>query len=126
MRDAALPRTLRPARYIVEADGALRAAVGPGADANTFPGRTRQLSPAQFDALWRTLRQSGLLDADNPSRIEDPEAITRSPDRTTALVYVGFAGQRVTLRILLDRSAPGAIETERLIDRLAEWAWITD
>jgi hypothetical protein len=124
--EARLPRSLRPARYIVEPDGSLRAAIGPGADATTYPGRTRQLTPAQFDSLWRNVRQSGLLDPDNPSREDDPEVLTRSTDRTTALVYVGFEGRRITLRILMDRTSPGSVEAEKLIDRLAEWAWIKD
>src|SRR5262245_9284621 len=126
MREARIPRSLRPARYIVEPDGSLRAAVGPGADATTYPGRTRQLTPAQFDTLWRSVRTSGLLDPDNPARENDPEVLTRSSDRTTALIYVGFNDRRITLRVLLDRAGPGAVETEKLIDRLAEWAWIKD
>src|SRR5438105_14278814 len=39
-----LPRSLRPGRYIVEADGVLRAATGPGATTTTYPRRTRQLT----------------------------------------------------------------------------------
>jgi hypothetical protein len=119
-----LPRSLRPGRYIVEADGALRAALGPGAEATTFPAQTRQLSPRQVDLLWRLVRDSGLLDATNPGRIEGPDEALRSPDRTTALFYVAYAGQRVTVRTLLDRSGEDALAAERVVDRLAEWAWV--
>jgi hypothetical protein len=124
MEKAKLPRSLRAARYIVEADGVLRAAVGPGSEATTFPGQTRRLTPREFDGLWRMVRESGLLDAGSAWRVENPEEITRASDRTTALVYVSFEGRRTTLRLLLDRSGPEAVAAERVIDRLAEWAWM--
>lgn len=121
---ATLPRSLRPGRYIVEADGALRAALGPGAEATTYPPRTRQLSPRQVDLLWRLVRDSGLLDPTNPGRIEGPEEALRSPDRTMALFYVGYAGRRVMVRTLLDRSGEESLAAERVVDRLAELAWV--
>lgn len=124
MSKARLPRSLQPARYVVEADGVLRAAVGEDSQTTTFPGRTRQLTPREFDALWRLVRESGLLDAENAARVEGPDELTRAPDRTTAIVYVSFDGRRMTLRTLLDRTSPGAAEVERVIDRLAEWAWV--
>jgi hypothetical protein len=121
-----LPRSLRPARYIVEADAVLRVAEGEGAKTTTFPLRTRQLSSRQFDALWRQLRQSNLLAPGNPARIDAPEDAIRSPDRTVALIYTSYESQRVTLRVLLDRRSEDAIAAERLVDRLAELAWIRD
>ena len=124
MAGVKLPRSLRAARYIVEADGVLRAGLGPGAQATTYPGQTRRLTAREFDALWRMVRESGLLDSASAWRVDDPEGITRASDRTTALVYVGYEGKRTTLRMLLDRSGPEAVAAERLIDRLAEWAWV--
>lgn len=121
-----LPRSLRPARYIVEADGVLRVAEGEGAKTTTFPLETRQLSSRQFDALWRQLRQTNLLASGNPARIDAPEDAVRSPDRTVALIYTSYESQRVTLRVLLDRRSEDAIAAERLVDRLAELAWIRD
>src|SRR5262245_38039155 len=119
-----LPRSLRPARYIVEADGVLRAAVGAGSTTTTYPPQTRQLTARQMDSLWRQLRESNLLDPGNPSRIDAPEAVARAPDRTTALIFVGGDGRRVTLRVLLDRRTEDAVAAERLVDRLADLAWI--
>ncbi len=120
--DTQLPRSLRPARYIVEADGVLRSTQGQAA--SSFPPRTRQLTPREVDQLWRLLRDSGLLDEGNPARLTDPEGAVRSGDKTTAMVYVSFEGRRTTLRVLLDRSSPDAIEAERLVDRLAELSWV--
>lgn len=126
MREAALPRSLKPARYIIEADGVLRAAVGPGATVETYPGQTRQLTPRQFDSIWRLVRDSGMLDPGNPSRVDDPETIQREPGRTTALVYIGYGERRTTLRIVLDRTSEGAASAEKVIDKLAELAWVND
>jgi len=126
MEKARLPRSLKPARYIIEADGVLRAAVGPGSAGTTFPGQTRRLTPAEFDSLWRMVRESGLLDPGSAWRVEDPGEITRASDRTTALVYVGYGGRRTTLRLLLDRSGPEAVAAERVVDRLAELAWVPE
>ena len=42
-----------PGQYIVTPDRWLRAAVGEGATASVYPGRTARLSPAAMDRLWR-------------------------------------------------------------------------
>lgn len=121
-----LPRSLKPGRYILEADGVLRASRAAVPDAAGFPPRARQLSPRQQDQVWRVIRDSGLLEGDNPNQINDPESAARSGDHTTALIYVAFQGRRSTLRILLDRSGADAVAAERIIDRLAELSWIRD
>jgi hypothetical protein len=123
---AGLPRSLQPARYIVEADGALRAATGPGSDEQTFPPRSRQLSPREFDQLWALVRDSGLLDPACPARVDDPSTIERAGPRTTALLWVSYADTAATLRVPLDRTGPQALPTERIVDRLAQWAWVKD
>ena len=123
-RAAQLPRSLRAGRYVVEPDGSLRAGLGERASA--YPPLARQLTPEQMDQLWRLIRDSALLDSDNPARVEDPGAIAVSPGRAMATVYLGGAGvgPRRTLRVLLDRSSPTAVSTEQLADRLAELAWV--
>ena len=118
--DVALPRSLQPARYIIEADGVLRAGKG----SVGYPPAARRLTPRQRDQLWRVIRDSGLLDEGNPAQIEDPEEAVRSGDKTTAMMYISYGGKRMTLRVLLDRSSNDAIEAERFVDRLAELAWI--
>lgn len=42
----------RSARYIVDASGYLRASVGAGSDAATYPKITRRLSGEQLDQIW--------------------------------------------------------------------------
>jgi hypothetical protein len=120
-RPGQLPRSLKPARYIVEPDGALRA------DARTksvpYPPMSRRLAPEQMDQLWRMLRESALLDPANPARVDDPAGVAPA-DRSLATVYISYFSTRRTLRIPLDRSSETALAGERLADRLAEWAWI--
>jgi hypothetical protein len=121
-----LPRSLRPARYIVEADGVLRAGTGTDVGINTFPPQTRRLTARQWDALWREVRDSGLLDPGSPARVDDPETLQRDPTRTTALFFISFAETRATLRVPLDRSDDVAVSAERVVDQLAELAWMRD
>lgn len=121
--DADLPRAIRPARYIIEADGVLRAAMGGAADSSAFPARIRQLSPRQADQVWEVLAESGLLAEGNPNRLNDPNEAIRSGDRTTAMFFFSYGGTRASLRVVLDRSTPDAIAAERVIDHLAELAW---
>lgn len=121
-----LPRSLRPARYVIETDSSLRAITGAAVDAMTFPPRVRQLTSTEMQQLWRQIRESGLLDPGNPARIQGAEATEtpiRSAQRTTALIFISFEGSRTTLRTPLDRSTPESTESERLVDRLAGWAW---
>jgi hypothetical protein len=116
-------RVSGPARYIIEADGCLRAARDVAAGATTFPGRTKQLAAAEVDRLWRQLAASGLLERDAPGRMEGPEEALIPGPRPVALIYVSWDGKRQTVRVVLDRSTPEAMEAERVVERLAGWAW---
>jgi hypothetical protein len=121
---AKLPRALRPARYIIEPDGALRAASGVAAKASTFPPLARTLTPRQMDQLWRLVRDTALLDPTNPARVDDPQTLELSPDRTTATIYIAFGDHRASLRLLLDRGSEDALSAERIADHLAALAFL--
>lgn len=120
----ALPRAMRPARYLVEADGVLRAAVGPGSDNNTFPPPTRQLTVDQVDRLWRIIRDSGLLEPTSPYLVDNAESVPF--DRPTTILYVAYLGGRTYLQVPLDRADPESLATERLLDQMAAYAWILE
>ncbi|MFN0131133.1 MAG: hypothetical protein ACKVW3_01150 [Phycisphaerales bacterium] len=121
-----LPRALRPARYILEPAGTLRVALGAGATREVYPPRTRQLSPVQIDALWRSIRDSAILHPANPARVDDADALAGSTMRTTATLEI-FGGERpVAVRVAMDRGGPTSIAVESLIDELAALAWQTD
>ena len=60
-------RALRPGRYLVEADGLLRAVARNGD--GSFPPPARQLPPSAFDELWAMVRQSGILEPGSRYRV---------------------------------------------------------
>jgi hypothetical protein len=122
----ALPRSLRPARYIVEADGLLRAAIGPGATSTTFPPGSRRLEQRQIDRLWVLIRRSPFLDKGFPGRIPSEDTYRPRRDRTTAVVGVTWLNRQGSFRVVLDRSDNDALLAERLADELSELAWQTD
>jgi len=119
-------RARRPARYIVEADGVLRASVGPGSSAETFPPRTRRLTPRQQDQLWRAVRETGLLAPDHPARVGNPSVVPPNPRRPGAIVYVAAGGDRRYWLVALDEDTPDAAGVRLLIDRLASLAWVPE
>ncbi|MEM1446951.1 MAG: hypothetical protein AAGF84_12910 [Planctomycetota bacterium] len=51
--DPQAERHLRPAQYVLEPDGTLRAAIGPGTHAELLPPITARLGPAEMHAVWR-------------------------------------------------------------------------
>lgn len=122
----ATPRPQRPARYIVEPDGILRAAIGPGATPRVYPGQTRQLDAGQVQRLWRLAVGTGLLDGGTLSRIDNTETFFPGRERTTALVYVrqGGVGSHFAVRLPVgDAESPGVAQ---LVDQLAELAWVPE
>ncbi len=62
----------QPAHFVVEADGTLRAAVGPGVDPGLMPPVTARLSPPQRDRLWNLVRDARLVDPDPKLEAGDP------------------------------------------------------
>lgn len=121
---SALPRSVRPARYVIEPDGVLRAAVGPGADSDVFPARTRRLSDRQRAQLWRLVRDQGLLARDHPARISTDRTYLPVPDRRAVLIEMAAADQRRFLELHADDRAADPSIVLALTDRLAELAWM--
>ncbi len=121
---SALPRSVRPARYVVEPDGVLRAAIGPGADPDVFPAQTRRLTDRQRAQLWRLVRDQGLLATNHPGRIATDRTYLSSPDRRAVLVEIAGADQRRYLELHADDRASDPAVAVALTDRLAELAWL--
>lgn len=122
----ALARPLRPARYIIEADGVLRAAVGPGASTETYPPQTRRLNEAQLDGLWRLVTDGGVLEEGSVARVGNPDTYVPPRGRTVALIAVSHGGRRETVAAPLDRAGADAAAAARLVDRLAALAWLRE
>jgi hypothetical protein len=120
-----IPRPLRPARFILEADSVLR--WSPGPTERGVPPPIRHLSPADNDDVWRLALASGLLEPDSPFRVYGPtEADPVESGAPIAIIEIAFAGQQTRSRVPLDRSSDEAVLAERLIGRLAELAFIRE
>ncbi|MDX9911692.1 MAG: hypothetical protein RBS39_07675 [Phycisphaerales bacterium] len=123
---AAAPRALRPARYILQVGGVLRASVGPGSTETTFPPVTRRIEPEQVQQLWRFVRDSGLLDPDHPDSLDPAPEYDVLFGRTVAILTIARAGERHTFALALDRPAFDKGAGRTLVDRLAQLAWIPE
>lgn len=119
----ALPRARRGARYIVEPDGVLRAAVGPGADDEMFPPQTRRLTARDVRRLWALTQDAGVLAPDHPGRAAARDEVFVPVDRSVAYIEYTAGGRRDCVRINLDRADESAIGAEELVDELARLAW---
>jgi len=107
-----------PARYILEPDATLRAAVGPGSSPSTYPNPTRTLSSAQLDRVWAQLR---LLDLDPSAArpIVSPETFNAPAERGVLLIELRIDQNQHAYAI--DPSNPQA---RALVQSLADLAWV--
>lgn len=120
------PRSQRPARYIVEPSGALRAATGEGATPRVYPGITRQLTEPQWQRLWRLTADTGLLEPGSLARIDNTEIFFPSRDRATALIYIRQQGEEAHFAVRLPVGDASSAAVARLIDEVAALAWIPE
>jgi len=119
-----LPRAERPARYLVEPDGVLRAAIGPGATPRVYPRQTRQLDQAQVQRLWRLVGETGLLEPTTLTRIDNTEIFFPQRSRPTALVYIRQQGTGSHFAVRLPVGDAESAMVAQLVDQLADLAWV--
>ena len=125
-RDA--PRALRPGRYLLEPDGAMRAAVGAGADERTFPPVTRVVDAGGRARVWALFVDAGLVGGTH-ERVGYGGRFQPSSDGPEAMVYASWDGRRRAWRVVLDPGSGGGPSDggpEALIDAIAELAWVAD
>ena len=121
------PRWRRQARYVLEADGELRVAVGPGVGDRTIPRRTRKLGPGERDEVWTLTRDAGLLEAESPRVVPWGQTWRAPPGEVSAVFSVTGGGRRVHSAAPMGASSGlGAPRVEALLDRLGELAWIPE
>ena len=115
-------RALRPGRYLVEADGLLRAVAR---TSDSFPPPARQLPASEVDRLWSLVRESGLLEPRSRYRVSTlVDAGQAPPDGPpVAAFHVEYRGAHAYARVPLDRGSDEAVLAERVVERLAESAW---
>jgi hypothetical protein len=121
-----LPRSRRPARYIVQADEVLRASAGAGSRMTTFPPAARQLTHRQFRELWWLVRDSGLLDPSSPARIPTAARLVPREDRAVGVLEITAEGRHIAARVNLDQNSTESMAAEQVMDRLAELAWMRE
>jgi hypothetical protein len=119
-----IPRALRPARYLVEPDGVLRVSTQPASRAWSYPPATRQLTGREMDRLWRLVGPAGLLDPATPARLTRAEGADAPGPVAVAIIFAQFAGRREAYRTVLARADAQQVLAERLVDHLADLAWI--
>lgn len=123
-----MARWQRPARYIVEPGGSFRASVRPGARVDAYPPPIRTLSRAQVETLWASVRADSWM-SEPPAgskAVASPEVETMPPEiqRRSALVWISAAGMRRGVVVPLAAGSPESDAAARLIDQLAELAWV--
>jgi len=112
-----------PARYIVEPDGTLRAAVGAGATPTTFPPIVRRLSDRQRQRVWWLTVATGAHDPAPADRIDSPETyrpVFDEGDGAVALITVSWLGGRASQA----DPVTGGSAAEELTAELAGLAWV--
>lgn len=115
----------RPAMYVIEPDGTLRAEFGPGVTGEHFPVIARRLDPEQADALYAQARASGILEPDAAGLVGSPLDSAGEPGSPEARICVIVDGHTRYLAIPLTGSPeqggkPGA---SSVVDALAELTW---
>ncbi len=111
-----------PARYIVEADGTMRASVGDGSGPLTHPPINRRLDQATMDHLWDLTHDLSVFTADetgpHPHVVHSPETYFPGDG----------AGYLIEIRSLDDQSAWAMPKDDptawALVRELAELSWV--
>lgn len=132
-----VPLAVRPARYLVEPDWVLRAAVGVGARARSYPPETRRLDAGQVRELYLLAREAGVFDPHHEALVSVPPKgpydhglatgwgwDDRSGERDERIKYIvsyALAGARRTLVIPVEGAQHGGVAG--LVERLGELAW---
>ncbi len=115
----------RPARYVLEVDGTLRADFGPGVREPGFPGGVRWLSEPERDALYALAAQQGLLTVNAPGFQRAAEAVSPPTEEAFAVASFSLDGRHlgVTARIE-DDADPASAALRPLVVELARLTWL--
>lgn len=115
---------MRSARYIVEADGILRASIGSAVTPESFPPIIRRLDDRQVAGLWAIVDRTGMLRDPDPARVGNPDLVSRRQGRAIAVAWAR-AGERTRASSFefVPRD-PHADRIEPLVRELARLAWV--
>jgi hypothetical protein len=110
-----------PRRYVLDADGTLRASTGRGVTAQTLPPAVRRLDARTRERLWALARESYVLDPGNPYRADASALYGPAPGASVALVDVTASGVRRAAA--LDLAGEAGPFVRPLLDELAALTW---
>lgn len=118
--DPQAPRAARPARYLIEADHALRVLTGPGVSEYTHPPLLRQLSESQTGAVYRAFHQAQLAGQGG-----EVSTAPHAP-ASSALIVISAREHRTRKTIVIDTVANPelAAKAQPLVETLAQMAWL--
>lgn len=125
------PAWVRPAWYVVEADGRLRAREGVRTPAATLPPLVRQLRYEDVRELWSTARAGGLIGDANADVVDSVSVASGAQElprggvvRPTVALYVSGGGTRRGYLIDISMDDAAAQRTRDLTARLAALAGV--
>lgn len=125
------PTWVRPAWYVVEADGRLRAREGVRSPAATLPPLVRQLRYEDVRELWSTVRAGGLMgdtNADVVDSVSVASGVQELPRagvvRPTVALYISGGGTRRGYLVDISMDDAAAQRTRDLTARLAALAGV--
>ena len=115
-------------KYLVLADGSLRAEAGEGVQYLTRPGRVRLLTMEEVADLWEDLERNGFAGPRGDLYLGNPALLVPRPDEVLTIVTVTSSG---FTRSILDRHvpAPDAVDgtppgpVGELVREVASLAW---
>lgn len=121
------------ARYIVDAAGNLRASVGAGSDAGTYPKITRRLSSEQLDLIWEkgsnlinSTRHGGGTGTGFWTAVQAPEEFTREDFNAVELGGGYLLEIRANGKLMAWESYMFLGGPTGFVEMLAELAWIRE
>ncbi len=119
-----VPRQLLSARFIVEPDGTLRAATGPGCREETYPAIVRVLSRGQMLDLWRAVRNHALIAAEETHGLANPD--NAQPVEGSALYAIGIVSlaDRMSIGVPAEEASREGEGARTLITLLRAYSWL--
>jgi hypothetical protein len=120
------PRALRSARYHLEPGGVLRASPTASSTRGPLPPIAREINADQADKAWSLVRTSGALDSPEARAGAMPTLEARDLRSRVSVASIECIadGRRRVLQLELDRATTEAIGVERLLEHLADLAWV--
>ncbi|TVQ62292.1 MAG: hypothetical protein EA379_05540 [Phycisphaerales bacterium] len=115
---------LTPARYVLDPDGSLRAAIGPGAGSDLLPNFTRRLGEDERAGVWRLALAAGVpsgAPGSPGSRAAAPGSERAALDRGAGVViWVRAQGASAVYTPSMTTDANARL----LVERFEELAWV--